>query len=315
MTAFVYAIRPICFNWYVKKKYAIDWSVKPDKNALSQRWDGLGHHIAYFIHTNTDIVLLTVFSTMSEVSVYSVYLMVVTGVRSLVNAISSAMEPYFGRIIATGNKERLGNAFKIYDFISSFITATVFIATAILIVPFVSIYTKGVTDADYLRPVFAVILVAAEGVYCLRSPYTCIIFASGHFKQTRNGAFLEAALNIVTSVVLINYCGILGVALGTLVAMLFRTTEYAMYVSNNFIPKYIFIYIKRIIAITLSSFVSLCIYYRVQYYPDNYLQWILLGCVVVVVVFMIVLAVYTIMFSGETKKCLNEMVNLLRRRK
>jgi hypothetical protein len=38
-----------------------------------------------------------------------------------------------------------------------------------------------------------------------------MITAAGHFKQTRNAAIIEAAINIVLSVVFINVMGISGV--------------------------------------------------------------------------------------------------------
>ena len=59
-TAFIFAIRPIVYSIYVKK-YKLNNKTKKDNYSISQIWDGLGHHLAYFIHTNTDIALLTIF--------------------------------------------------------------------------------------------------------------------------------------------------------------------------------------------------------------------------------------------------------------
>ena len=70
----------ILFNVYVNRKYQIEKNVEPDNNAIKQRWDGLGHHIAYLLHNNTDITILTLFANIKEVSVYSVYYMVVSEV-------------------------------------------------------------------------------------------------------------------------------------------------------------------------------------------------------------------------------------------
>ena len=66
---------------YVKRKYQILDNARPDNKAIEQRWDGLGHHIAYLLHDNTDITLLTLFTDIKEVSVYAVYHMIVSCIK------------------------------------------------------------------------------------------------------------------------------------------------------------------------------------------------------------------------------------------
>ena len=72
-SAAVFILRPIIQSAYVKKKYKIDFRKNNGEYTLKQRWDGLVQHIAYVIHENTDVVVLTVFSTTAEISVYTVY--------------------------------------------------------------------------------------------------------------------------------------------------------------------------------------------------------------------------------------------------
>src|SRR5690625_6233007 len=84
-SSLIYITRPIAINFYVKRKYNLVKDVEPDNMAISQRWDGLGHHISYLLHNNTDVTLITIFSTVAEVSVYSVYYMVVQSIRKIVN--------------------------------------------------------------------------------------------------------------------------------------------------------------------------------------------------------------------------------------
>lgn len=70
-----------------------------------------------------------------------------------------------------------------------------------MILPFVSIYMKGVTDANYIVPSFAVLIVLANASYCLRMPYNTVIFAAGHFKQTQASSVIEASINVVVSII------------------------------------------------------------------------------------------------------------------
>lgn len=75
MSAVAFLIQPIVFNAYVSRKYPLDKKIAPDKEALAQRWDGFGQNIAFFIHSNTDVVILTLFSNLANVSIYSVFIL------------------------------------------------------------------------------------------------------------------------------------------------------------------------------------------------------------------------------------------------
>ena len=61
-SSIVFVCRPVLLHIYVNKEYQIIKDVEPDNNAIKQRWDGLGHHIAFLLHNNTDITVLTLFA-------------------------------------------------------------------------------------------------------------------------------------------------------------------------------------------------------------------------------------------------------------
>ncbi len=252
VSSMVYALRPIALNIYVKKNYHLEKRVAPDNEALSQRWDGMGHHIAFFLHQNTDIVVLTVFSKISqafsiaEVSVYSVYYSVVYGIEKIANILHLSVEAAFGNMIAKGEKSVFKQNFRIYEHISFIFNTFVFTCTAVLIVPFMSVYVDGVTDADYLRPAFGYFLTLAEALYCLRKPYNNVTLAAGHYRQTKKGAYFEAALNVVLSVILVIPFGITGVAVATAIAMGVRTFEYVLYLYKNLLAEKIFSFLKML---------------------------------------------------------------------
>ena len=104
-----------------------------------------------------------------------------------------------------------------------------FSCTGALIVPFVRLYTKGITDADYIQPVFALVLLMAEAVNCMMLPCSGLPAAANRFRQTRWGAYGEAAINIILSCALIHWRPLIGVALGTLTATVFRSVYYMAY--------------------------------------------------------------------------------------
>ncbi len=92
VSGLIFVLRPLLQNMYVKKKYNIDVNDCSEKYDLKQKWDGLAQHIAAVIHGNTDVTVLTFFSTLTEVSVYSVYYLIVQGIKSLFQAFAKGID-------------------------------------------------------------------------------------------------------------------------------------------------------------------------------------------------------------------------------
>ena len=237
ITSAIYVLRPIGQSIFVKKNYQIDRHVKFEGEPIKQKWNGLSQHFAAVVCENIDVVLLSFFSSLGNVSVYSVYFMVTNGVTMIIMTAANGLESLFGNMIAKGEHTILDKTFSIIEWFIHSLVTIVFSTAAILIVPFVSVYTKGVTDANYFAPAFGAMLVAAYAAQCLRVPYFRIIKAAGHFKQTQNGAFISAGLNIAVSVALIFKFGLVGIAFGTFVAMFYHTCYFVWYLRKNILKR------------------------------------------------------------------------------
>lgn len=307
----VYLIRPFALMLYVKKHYVLKSIKQSGKTKyLSQKWTALGQHIAYFLHTNTDVVVLTIFTNLQTVAVYSLYNMVVSSVRSLVLSFSSGMESVLGNMYAKNEKDGLYRTFENYETMLSIVLTIFFSITSALILPFIKIYTNGITDADYIQPVFAIILVLAEMVYCIRLPYHYMINAAARFKQTKFAAYGEAAINIVGSILLVNILGLVGVAIATLVATAYRTVYYVWYLSKHILHRKISKFIKRqslnaiifciiaLVGIRFSSAVQLA----------NYLTWCVFACVLAFVAFILVMLANCVFYKNSCKAVIAKVI-------
>ena len=302
VSAIIFVFRPILQNIYVKKKYKIDLKQADGKYKIEQKWDGLAQHIAYVVHTNTDIVILTLCSNMAEVSVYSIYAMIVTKVKNIVQSFKAGIDAAFGDMLAKGEQDNLKIAFKKYENFYLTIATILFSATFFLIVPFVSIYTKGITDVNYIRPTFAYLMVIAEFIWAIRQPYNDLVKVAGHFKQTRTGAWVEAISNIVISFILVWHFGIVGVAIGTLFAMFIRTIEF-MYHSYKYILNIcIWDAFKRLIVIIIQvCIVGVIVYKLLQSDIDNYTTWVIQAIEVVLINSAVIILTNLLLFRTHKK--------------
>lgn len=305
-SSLVFITRPLLYSHYVKKDYALT-KLPPDPKALSQKWTGLGQHIAYFLHTNTDVILLTLFADLKYVAVYSVYHLVINSIWNIASSFSGGMESAFGEMIANGEKEELQAAYGRYKAMLSMVTILLFGSAAVLLIPFVRLYMAGVTDADYIQPLFGILLLLAEAMNCLALPCCSLPIAANKLKQTRWGSYAEALINIVVSCSLIKWNPLLGVALGTLCATGFKCAYYIIYAARNLLHCSA---AKMLGKFGISMLMLLLIHYAGQavfeHVPiNNYFVWCLWGVVVFISVGVIAVLACRLIFPKETKRLIN----------
>lgn len=311
ISAIIYILRPIILNFYVRKKYNINNKVCPDKKVISQRWDGFAQGLAYYIHSKTDIFVLSIFSSLENVSIYSIYALVTSGLNMLLSSIDKAVRSVFGSIIAKKEDDHLKNVFDAYNLVYQIICTILFSTACITIFSFISIYIKNKNDIDYINYTFGLIILSAEYIYCLRMPYNSIIFAAGKFKETKKGAFVEALLNIFISIILVNHFGLVGIALGTLIAMIYRTINFIVFLHKNLLMIKYGNQIKRFFIDIISYLLSIYILSMFNYTITNFIYWF----IYLLVVFLLVsIIVFSINFALDKKNVIKSITILLNKK-
>ena len=314
-SAIIFIFRPILQNMYVKKKYNINLKTAKQDYKIKQKWDGLAQHIAAVVHNGTDVAVLTLFTNTIEVSVYSIYLLVVNGVKSLVQALTGGIDATFGDMIARGEKRTLNNNFKIYEIFYFTLITIIFIVTFLLILPFISIYTKGITDANYYRPTFAYLIVLAEFIWTIRLPYSSITLAAGHFKETMKGAWIETILNIIISIVLVFKYGITGVAIGTLVAMFVRTIEFMYHTSKYILERNMWYTFKRLLVMLLEVILVIIIFNLTPSIAIiDYRTWIIQAIIVTTIASIVVIIINCLTYKEDIKGLIDIIKTVFKRK-
>jgi peptidoglycan biosynthesis protein MviN/MurJ (putative lipid II flippase) len=109
-----------------------------------------------------------------------------------------------------------------------------------------------------------------------------MVIAAGHFRQTNAASYGESVINIVSSVVLVIRFGLIGVAIGTVIAMLYRFGYYAVYLSKHILNRPLKLWIKRefinFMAVLLICFIGRFVIHR--FMISTYLQWVIAGAII-----------------------------------
>ncbi len=232
VSSLVFVLRPVLYALYVRKHYRLHKTNV--KATLPNKFTGIAQHTAYVIQNNTDVMLLTLLADLPSVAVYSVYHLVVFSLRNIATSFTGGMEALLGNMVAKGEQDTLRKTYHSYKLVLTALTLMLFGTAAILIVPFVRLYTDGTTDANYVRPLFALIMVVAEALNCLTLPCFNLTIAANKLRQSQIGAYGEAAINVVVSLVLmLVWDPLIGVAAGTLAAILFKCIYYTAFAGKH----------------------------------------------------------------------------------
>ena len=281
-TSLIFLVRPLYYRIYVNKHYNINRNAHYEKEPIQQKWNGIAQHVAAVVIGGTDTVVLTLFSTLQNVSIYGVYYLVINGVQKIFVSATTGFQSFYGDLWAKGETEKLRKSFE--SLVWTIHTSVVFVfgCVAVLIVPFVKVYTFGVNDADYDVPLFALLITLAYAVYCIRLPYNLMVLAGNHYKQTQKSYIIATALNIVVSVITVKIYGLIGVAAGTLISMLYQTIWMAYYNDKYLVQGPFKEFVKQTF-VDVISFVPpyvICLMYSLNGY--SYTMWVILAVKVAV---------------------------------
>lgn len=308
-TSCVFVLRPLIFLWYVKRKYELKSNAKRS-NLLSQKWTALGQHIAFFLHSNTAGIILTIFTDLSTVAVYSIYSMIVSNLQNIALSFTNGMESVFGDMLARKEIDNLNRTFDLYETLISITSIILFSITGVMIIPFVKIYTSGIEDANYIVPFFSVLLVAESLCYCLRMPYHALVTAAGKFKDTKTAAYGEVIINIVISVGMVYKFGLIGVAIGRLSGSMFRFIYYVVYISKHLVARNIILFARRFIVNAFNFILVFFTGYNIIRLVDidDYLKWGMCSCFIALVSVIITVFINYLAYRTTLKTALRRII-------
>ena len=277
VSSLVFILRPILYTLYIRRHYRIQKT--RERAVLPNKRTGIAQHTAYVVQNNTDVLILTVLADLRCVAVYSVYHLIVFSMRNIATAFTSGMEAMLGNMVAKGEQDTLQKTYYTYKLLLTILTVVLFGTTALLIVPFVMLYTEGVTDAQYRQPLFALILVLAEALNCLTLPCFNLTIAANKLRESRIGAYGEAIINVGVSLLLVWWDPLVGVALGTLAATLFKSVYYMVFSGRQILRVKIYRLFLQFIATTLTLLLMSAAGIWIMHYVDvtSYGMWILMG--------------------------------------
>lgn len=209
----------VFYQAYVRKHY--DW-IKFKKTGkeikLKDRNSYILTEICWTIFSSTDMIVLSTFLSTQLSSVYGIYNMIFSNISLLVNAVFSSISYLLGY----SYHDSLDKYAKVHDSFNSIFLGLITVLMSVcyvLTIPFVSLYTRGVTDVNYIYSSLPLMFCLIQLISWSRYTSGQLTGIAGYAKQTSYISLIEAIINLSLSLVFVHKYGIVGVTLATVIAL------------------------------------------------------------------------------------------------
>lgn len=212
-------VKVVIYKKYITKHY--DWiEIKKEyKNIkLEDKNSYIVSELAWTVFSSTDLIVLSIFCSTKLSSIYSIYNMVFLALSTLLNSIFNSMKYMLGQTYYD-NKQEYCIKHDLFNsiFVGS-MTGLLCIAYH-LIIPFVELYTVGIEDANYIYSLFPLLFCLIQLFSWSRYVSGNLTAVAGYAKYTSYISIVEALINLILSIILVNKYGIVGVLVATVIAL------------------------------------------------------------------------------------------------
>ncbi|QNG58485.1 hypothetical protein H4O14_11530 [Bacillus sp. PAMC26568] len=219
---FITIITALFFSLVVDKKYPylkMKMTSKLDeetKSTINKNIKALLlHRIGGYSVFGTDNIIIAAFVSVSAVGLFSNYYMLINICRTFIGQFFDNITHSLGNLIAIGSKEKIYNIFKVTELCNFWIYSFFTIFLFNMIEPFIDLW---IGSQFIMSKSVLIILMINFFVSGMRRSISLVKTTSGIFYKDRYAPFVEALVNLVSSIILVQFYGIVGVFIGTLIS-------------------------------------------------------------------------------------------------
>ncbi len=269
-------------NLYSEEK---DYSFKRHINSL------IFHKINGLIGSNIDTLIISSLMGLKSVAIYTTYNYIVNMLKTILGKLEYSMTAIVGNALASG-KSKTYELYKEFNSMLFFIAIVVCVPLTLAINSFIDIWYEGkIMTSTLLAISFSVNLF----IYIVKMDTTLFVSAGGLYEETKQCALTDTIVNLVLSLILVNYLGIAGVLIATAISVFVSEYTYKTIVvfQKIFKVSYLSYFINNIKYFILSV-VDLMMAYKIVEIVEisSIINWLLFFIVFTIVNAVIILVVF-----------------------
>lgn len=237
---------------YIKGKHSERLTKQEKRNLFSKIKALLMHKIGTVAIYQSDSIITSSFINVNTVGLVANFTLIISTVNMFVSSFFQSAIAGLGNVIATETLEQKKEIFDRYNFLGFCFYGFTTVCLVFLIKPFIRLWI----GEEYLIDDITIVLLCLNYFLTgMRTPIVNMQGASGLFEPDRWAPLLEAAVNIVISIVGAIHLGLKGIYIGTIVSSLIPSVVKPFYIYKYAFKEsakcYFVEYAERIIVVIL----------------------------------------------------------------
>lgn len=271
------------------------------------------HKIGVFVLSQTSPLIIYAYASLTLVAIYGNYLLIVTGVTLLVNALLNSINAGIGNLVVESNKEKVKSVFWELTILRMWIASVICFGMYVLGDSFITLWV----GKEYILPQPAFIILIITTFINLSRTNDAFLAAYGLFQDIW-APIAEATLNLGLSILLGYYYGLTGILSGVLISLLVVIYCWKPYFLYRYgfkegISEYILHYVKYLSLLMVAFIISITFLQEyIAFSPKTYFQWLIFGIIALLIYGLISLIILSIT-DKSTRNFLKRSYKIIKR--
>ena len=279
------------YPWLTKTK-------KVDTSAASMTKDLIWHQLGFVAANNIDSIIIMSFMGPVMVSIYATYNYIFRFLTEMSSKANAAFIHSFGNVFAKHEEEKSYRMFGEYFVLYTLLAFAIGLTFHLGIRSFIQVWIGQ--DKYLLSYIVVAFFSLSLFLNIIYYPLTSMISANGLYHESRSYVMASAVINLILSIILVQFMGLVGVLLATCIA--FTIT---IYLRSNLINKKVFIkwkqhhIFKRFLFAILIFIILLVVTYPLEkIFLDMHLSFI--PCVIALGVIFLIVTLVAVSYTHLT---------------
>ena len=208
-------------NYYIDRRYpwikVIKGKIEKDeKKELMKTVKGIFFHkIGSILVVGTDNIVISAFVGLAQVASYNNYIIIINAFSGVIGVAMDGITSSIGNLLIDKNEEHIYLTHKRLFFVNFWVASCIAISLFNTITPFIKIWM----GKEYELGILTVSIIIINAYFdMLRAQVEKFKSASGEFYKDRFAPLVEGGINLIISIILVQYMGVAGVMIGTLIS-------------------------------------------------------------------------------------------------
>jgi len=248
--------------------------------------------VLWTLQSGAPIVIVTAFTDFVQVSIYTIYNFVIYGINNLVSIFMSGLQAAFGEIMVSGDKRLLKTSYEHFIFIFYSAITIIYAITFSMFMPFIKLYTAGITDSDqYVLPFLGVLFCINGFLFSIKTPQGMMVIAAGLYKETKIQTTIQGLILLIGGILFtgVFHMGLYGVIIAGILSNGYRAIDFLIYISKNVVSGSWKGTLKNILTSILIITVTFLLSPYISLGEPTAIMWVLNSCVIGIVSLFFVL--------------------------